>query len=112
MCKENEKEVLNKSLDTSKVAKKDCDCFDSNSAFCEFNNSIINTNTTTKPTQKIKGNICQCNHDISDKNNTLKHMKKRKMIYPPKETYICTCCKSFFVFTRDEKGNWNLVLDN
>ena len=110
MCKENEKEVLNKSLDTSKVAKKDCDCFDNNSAFCEFNNSIINTNTITKPTQKIKGNICQCNHDISDKNNTLKHMKKRKMVYPPKETYICTCCKSFFVFTRDEKGN--LVLDN
>ena len=109
MCKENEKVTLNESLDTSKVAKKDCDCFDSNSTFCEFNNSISN-NLTIKPKQKIKGNICQCNHDISDKNNTLKHMKKRKMVYPPKETYICTCCKSFFTFVKDEKGN--LVLDN
>ena len=105
MCKENEIITLNESLDTSKVAKKDCDCFDSNSAFCEFNNSI-----SVKTTQKVKGNTCQCNHDINDKNNTLKHMKKRKMVYPPKETYICTCCKSFFVFARDEKGN--LVLDN
>ena len=109
MCKENEMVTLNESLDTSKVAKKDCDCFDNNSAFCEFNNNISN-NLTIKPKQKIKGNICQCNHDISDKNNTLKHMKKRKMVYPPKETYICTCCKSFFTFVKDEKGN--LVLDN
>lgn len=112
MCKENETITLNESLDTSKVAKKDCDCFDSNSAFCEFNNSITNTvtNTNAKPIQKVKGNTCQCNHDINDKNNTLKHVKRRKMVYPPKETYICTCCKSFFTFVKDEKGN--LVLDN
>lgn len=50
-----------------------------------------------------------CNHNINDINNTLKPLKVTKMIYPPKFQYMCTCCKSFFTFQKDEKGN--LVLE-
>ena len=38
----------------------------------------------------------KCNHDLKDKETTLKKINRKNMIFPPIDVYMCGTCHEFF----------------